>query len=319
MNGLQLRGLDGTNPLGFLAALGIQVAYAGQKDQPRLWWSGGVIPYATIDQKFTVDEVVKQAQRVFEEWKNSPAMKPNIKKGDELKLAADDIRKYLKDAQKEGGGSLACALLAEGSLDRSGKSKPSDLYFSAGQQKFLEIARNILNHVTDADIHTGLCGPWKYDNCELSSLKWDIADERIYALMAENPSDRKKRINPGPEALAVLGLSMHPVFPGKKGTLTQGCSGKWKCGYYSWPIWDRPTTINVTRSLLAHSFYKPAVGERSKKRNVGTHFKSKRAKWFDSWGITKIMGAPIRRTKEGGYGTFGPAEVIWSNSQTTRI
>ena len=39
MNEIQLTGLEGTNPLGFFAALGVQVAFASEVKQPRLWWN----------------------------------------------------------------------------------------------------------------------------------------------------------------------------------------------------------------------------------------------------------------------------------------
>ena len=38
MSGTHLPGLEGTNPLGFLAALGVQVAFANEDAQPRLGW-----------------------------------------------------------------------------------------------------------------------------------------------------------------------------------------------------------------------------------------------------------------------------------------
>ena len=44
MIGTHLPGLEGTNPLGFLAALGVQVAFANEDEQPRLWWSDDVTP-----------------------------------------------------------------------------------------------------------------------------------------------------------------------------------------------------------------------------------------------------------------------------------
>ena len=38
MNGTHLTGLEGTNPLAFLAAIGVQTAFADEEVQPRLWW-----------------------------------------------------------------------------------------------------------------------------------------------------------------------------------------------------------------------------------------------------------------------------------------
>ena len=39
MKEVHLTGLEGTNPLGFLAAVGVQVAFDTEPDHPRLWWS----------------------------------------------------------------------------------------------------------------------------------------------------------------------------------------------------------------------------------------------------------------------------------------
>lgn len=305
MSGTILKGIKGTNPLGFFAALGIQVVFASESEQPRLWWSDDVIPCAVVDLNFTIERVADQALETFVRWKDSPAMTPQygegsfMTKGDELKLTSADLRTYL--AQVHGSdsvGALATALVAEGSLDNQEVSKPSDLYFTAGQQKFLKMARDILGGVSEKDLLAGFDDPWKYDST-LPSLMWDITDDRVYALLAKDPSTEKKLTNPGPEALAVLGLSLHPVFADKGRTLTQGCSGSWKAGYYSWPIWSKPASLNAVRSFLAHA-YEPTL--------AGRH------RWFRSWGIEKVLRSPIRRSSQGGYGTFGPPEIIWQAS-----
>lgn len=195
---------------------------------------------------------------------------------------------------------MATALLAEGSLDNQGVAKPSDFYFTAGQQKFLDTARKILDAAAHQEIVTGLEGPWRYEST-IPSLGWDVTDDRVYALRANNPSPEKKLTNPGPEALAVLGLSLYPVFAGRGRTHTQGCSGSWKNGWYSWSLWQRPATPHAVKSLLAHAYHHSAP--------------SNRHLWYRSWGISTILRSPIRRTDQGGYGTFGPAEVMWNESR----
>lgn len=304
MSGTLLKGIEGTNPLGFFAALGIQVVFASESEQPRLWWSDDVTPCAVVNLNFTTERIVDQALKTFVHWKDSPAMDPKrngllMSKVDELKLASADLRTYLYQVHdSDSVGTLATALVAEGSLDNQEVSKPSDLYFTAGQQKFLEMARDILGGVSREDLLIGLNGTWKYES-KLPSLMWDIRDDPVYALRAKNPSTEKKLTNPGPEALAVLGLSLHPVFAGKGRTLTQGCSGSWKAGYYSWPVWSKPASLNAVRSFLAHA-YEPTL--------AGRH------RWFRSLGIEKVLRSPIRRSGQGGYGTFGPPEIIWQAS-----
>ena len=219
-------------------------------------------------------------------------------KGDELKLLPGDIREYLGQAVRwDWSGRLATALVSEGSLDNKGEAKPSDFYFTAGQMKFLHMARNVLNAVSREEVKAGLEGPWRYES-ELPSLGWDVTDDRVYALRADNPSPEKKLTNPGPEALALLGLSLYPIFAGRGRTDTQGCSGSWKAGWYSWPLWHRPASPHAVKSLLAQAYdHHPAV--------------SGRERWYRGWGVSAILRSPIRRTDQGGYGTFGPSEVVW--------
>ena len=313
MTEVHLTGLEGTNPLGFLAALGVQVAFASEAEQPRLWWSNDITPHAVVDEGFTIELVAVQAMKVFKEWKDSPAVNPRrcdgspMPKGDELKLIPEDTRTYLSLAdQGDSWSALITALLAQGSLDGKGDvAKPSDLYFSAGQQKFLDLVRKVLGGTLRTDMLTGLKDP--ESGREHPSLGWDVHDDRMYALRANDPSPEKKRTNPGREALAVLGLSTHPVFarrcPGRGRqanyrTLTQGCSGSWKSGWYSWPLWCKPASHYAVRSLLVHAYSRDSTI-------------TDRIDCFRSWSVFRILQSSIRRSPQGGYGTFGPPEVAW--------
>ena len=305
MKQTRLAGLEGTNPLGFLAALGVQVAFSTDDKQPRLSWSTDITPRAMVDARFTVDRIADRAMDKLARWKESAAANPQgpdgskLTKSDELKLKPNDIRTYLQIAvQSEFGGALAPALVAEGSLDKQGVAKPSDLYFTAGQQKFLALARQIMAGVSKGDLVTGMEGPWSY-NSKLPSLGWDVADDRVYALRANNPSPEQKLTNPGPEALAILGLTLHPVFASLDKTLTQRCSGSWKAGHYSWPLWHKPASLAVVKSLLAHADLQSDSP------------KNDRSRWFRSWGVFAIYRSAIRRSSQGGYGTFGPPEIVW--------
>lgn len=303
MTGTHLEGLDGTNPLGLLAALGVQVAFLDKPRVPRLWWSEGIAPYAIVDREFTFDRIAECTLDAIAKWKVSSALNPRRvdgscpPKGDELKLRPADVREYLTSTVgSHRTNSLATALVAEGSLDGQGVAKPSDLYFTAGQMKFLDMARRILGGVERCDLVASLQGPWTYEST-LPSLGWDIADDRVYALRANNPSPEKKLTNPGAEALAVLGLSLYPVFRGRDRTLTQGFSGSWKSGYCSWPLWHYPAGPYAVRSLLAHAYDHPTAGNRHR--------------YYGGWGVFAVLRSPVRRSDQGGYGTFGPPEVVW--------
>lgn len=309
--GVRLDGLEGTNPLGYLAALGIQVAFALDERPPCLWWTDDVTPRAVIDADFDRDRIAERALRVFREWLHSRAMNPtrndgtSMPKADSLKLSPDDLREYLGQHRfhAESGPQFPPAAVAEGSVDRSGAAKPSDLYFAAGQIVFLREARKILGQVTGENVVADLQGPWAYHS-KLPSMGWDIVDDRIYALRPDDPSKEKKQTNPGAEALAILGMSLYPVFADRKAgqdrTLTQSCSGDWKRGLFSWPLWTRPMSLNSVRSVLGQ------IGTNSTGEQRGT-------KWLRSCSVRLVLTSTIRRSSQGGYGSFGPPRVTWTN------
>ena len=294
-----LPGLPGDNPLGVLAALGVQVALADQGADHRLHWTDDPIPRPVLSPARGLDDIAQATCAVAAAWLEGPALGEAIDPG--LKLKPEDIREYLCRGRAAGSsGSLSACLLAENSLDNNRRAKPSDLYFTAGQQKFVSIARTILGKVTEEEVVDDMSKPWRYRS-KRESLMWDRVDDRHHALSAADPTDKSrnpKLTNPGAEALAVMGLSRFPCFASPHGTLTQGCSGSWKRGLFVWPLWTMPATALAVRSLLAQV----AAPEGSERRRGG---------WYRAWGISRVMQSQIRRSPQGGYGTFGPPSVVW--------
>ena len=76
MTGTRLDGLEGTNPLGFLAALGVQVAFAHESQQPRLWWSDDVTPRAVVDNRLGIDQIVDRFARHIRDLEREPGTEP---------------------------------------------------------------------------------------------------------------------------------------------------------------------------------------------------------------------------------------------------
>lgn len=293
----RLPGLPGHNPLGFLAALGVQVALADQGAEHRLHWTDDPIPRPVLSPAQGLEQIAQAVREVAAAWLDGPALDDSIHP--KLHLEPDDIREYLRRGRAaRSSGALSACLLAENSLDNNGKAKPSDLYFTAGQQKFVSMARTILGEVIEEEIVNDMSKPWRYDSPR-ESLMWDCVDDRDHALSAADPtkSQNPKLTNPGAEALALLGLSRYPCFASPRGTLTQGCAGSWKRGLFVWPLWSAPATARSVRSLLAQ-VAAPEGNER-------------RAGWYRGWGVSRVMQSQIRRSSQGGYGTFGPPEVVW--------
>ena len=297
-----MRGLSGTNPLGFMAALGVQVAFESAPHPPALRWADGVVPTACIATELSLDDIVGQVLATVDRWTAEPALNPEPAAND-VKFLAAEIRGYLERAADASSGRLAMALVAEGSLDAvtSKVAKPTDFHFTAGRQLFLRMARLILTDVTAEDITSAICGPWQYTS-NLPSLRWDVADDRAYALSAFDPTDNTnnpKLTNPGAECLALLGLCMFPAFVGTGKTATTGCLGTWRDGAFSWPLWERPVSPRVVRTLVAH------VGN-------GCLADDRLTRTLPSLGVFRIMESAIRRNDRAmGLANFAPPRVIW--------
>lgn len=299
MEGTELTGLEGNNPLGFLAALGVQELFQDSGEPPRLWWSDDSIAYAVIDVE--IDEIVNQALIVLPRWRTHRSLNPgfNAKADRSAKFAPSDIRRYLEATQDgQPGSALATSLIAEGSLDNNNVAKPSDLYFTAGKLLFVKIAKEVLMMVDGDAIKEALLGPWK--SRKVSSLGWDPAAYIPYSLTAIKPGTGSKSAYPGVEALALLGMSRHPVFNGNSRTLTQGCSGTWQNSIYTWPLWNRPSGYGAVRSLLAHARSSSPQDSRSN--------------WYNAWGLFRLLQSQVPRTKGQGGGFFGPPRIIWPTS-----
>lgn len=298
--GIPLPGLVGTNPLGFLAALGVQALFDEAPSSPSLWWQPrALVPRPVVDESFPIRVIIERAMTERHAWIDEPALTFEVDGHpiDDVKFEPAELRRYLALCSEAGGRSarLAAALVADGSFDRNGAAKPTDLHFTAGQQRFIRFAREIVEQLTPEDVEEALEGPWKYQS-PLPSFMWDVTDDRIFALSATNPSTTPKLTVPGAEFLALVGLTRFPVFAGVDGTDTTGCSGQWKGGIFMWPLWAIPAGPGAVRSLLSH------VMAASSMASIPSPA---------AWGIDRILSSTIRRSEQGGYGTFGPPRVEW--------
>ncbi|WP_423919697.1 type I-G CRISPR-associated protein, Cas3-extension family [Candidatus Poriferisodalis sp.] len=299
MTEIELPSLVGSNPLGFLAALGVQVALEQAGESPTLQWSDTAVPHAVVRTRVGAAGIAERAHDLAQEWLDGPALSEDV--DPKLKLESDAIARYLGEARAAGTvGVLATCLVAENSLDNGGRAKPSDFYFTAGQMKFVTMAREILSETTQGEVIEDMTSPWRYES-KRSSLMWDAVDDRDYALRATNPSSEKKLTNPGAEMLALLGISRYPCFRSSSGTETQGCSGSWKRGTFTWPLWDGCAKPGAVKALLAHASGHQADDGRRRNEAVS----------YAAWSVLRLMQSQIRRSDQGGYGTFGPAKVIW--------
>ncbi len=299
----KLSGLAGSNPLGYLAAIGLQTTLDNEHHDSRLWWSDDVVPKAIIA---TTDgpDLAETAMSAIVRLRGCSLFDGDLEGADDLKFSAANIRTFLEGLKADSVAlRLASTLITEGSVDRGGKAKPSDLYFTAGQQRFRTIMREILDHVSEDDIAEAVHGPWRYKST-LPTLMWDVTDDANYALASRNPATEKKLTVPGAEALAILGLSSFTVFTGEDRTLTTATRGSWKRSKFRWPIWRYPAGTGAIRYLVQQIPTFDADTVTAQRRVRG-------------WGVTRVYEAAIRRSEQGGYGSFSPPRVVWSKEVST--
>ncbi len=290
--GIELTGIDGTNPLGFLAALGT----LGALDrivggEARLHWTETVLPRPVVTGVGSIEEIIDHVLADRDRWIDAPALEWNMMA--DIKLSSSELHEYAcvcRDAD-DGGRSagLFAGLLAEGSYDGKGASKPSDLHFTAGQQKFLSMARELRDGLNRDRLVEALVGPWRFDS-KLPSLGWEISDDRVYALSASDPSRGKKLSVPAAEWLGLCGLALVPVAATPAGTHTSGGTGTWKRGAWSWNLWTQPASRFVVPSLAFNGSSPDAAS-------------------LTTWSLRRRAESRIRRTDQGGYGSFGPPTV----------
>jgi hypothetical protein len=306
MTEVNLPALEGSNPLGFLAALGAMDALFTAGYRVTLRWIDELVPHAVIAGLGDIEEVIDLLDRDREEWTTSMMLRfPESAPLADAKPHANELRAWFQAVAQSGtraDSNQLCALVAEGAFDGNERAKPTHLHFTAGQQQFLDMIRDLASSVDRERLEEAIRGPWRYDS-PLPSLSWDARGERIYAVRGTNPSKEKRLGVPGADWLAFRGLVFYPVARNIDGALrTTACDSEWKRSAFRWPLWSVPCTRDVIRSLVAD---RTLV---SRRRTVRQEEQEELA----ARGIISVLQAPIRRTDQGGYGSFGAPEILAS-------
>jgi hypothetical protein len=270
---IELPGLRGHHPLGFLAACGL-VRLAAECYPTRLGWktktAGGWIAFLQIGEaeadglRDRLTNIVAEAAEKF--IKNLERVRIT-----EAEVPASDFRKWSES-------TLATDLLPSiGSeiLQRrkeSGKNKGkfvirmTHFAMTSGQQDLISGARKIAeklakrsrNNQIQEDvrqkIQEALFGPWSYQDDE-HSLGWDPNSQRLHALRNKAPKDDdKNRSVSGAVFLATQALPLFPCFAVGRNLYTTGFHRDDGEDWFSWPIWRDPISLDVLRSLLVQPF-----------------------------------------------------------------
>lgn len=307
-----MTGLDGSNPLAFLAAVGTlrTLTLATNGETVRMRWvieAGAWRPELRSRRPLTQDYLLDLFEKQLARLKDHPA----LARWDNLIVPPDEYRTYAIEARQPASADertwadLAAAFACEVTTSTDGKKHPvvQDTAFrtmsGAGWQHFLGNMRNIVATTTRAHLAKALFDAWTYEDPLVNStLRWDPADDIRHALQWRDPSGDPARKTGGTvlgaNRLGVEALPLFPSAPVGARLVTTGFTGAGaRDTFWSWPIWSGPVTMDVCRTLLALDEIVATVPD---------------ARRLRARGIVAVYRS--QRITEGKYRNFTPARAV---------
>lgn len=301
MNRIDLPGLDGSNPLGFLAALGLLRIAPGatlgfsEDGSFQAFLNGFGKQASDLAALIAADAVASAAPQAA--WRftytKAATKKQGPQKVADLKPPPSDFRYFLGTCLKswmmghEEAAAYAAAYGTDVAVDGNGNTKPTAFHFTAAAQTFLGAVEGIRSSVNEEWVMTSLFEG--HSERPGRNLRWDPGAERSWALMASSPKGGGTSVDAPLEWLAFRGLPLLPCFPHRMRIITTGVSGRGDKMAFTWPLWSIPASLQTVRSALQLE-WTGSVTERSAR------------------GVFAVCSSGIRRTSQG-FGNFGPSMV----------
>jgi len=255
-------GIDGANPLGFLAAVGLlrTATMAWPDGDPTLRWqvqNGCWRPFLSLDGASDKDALLDGLHSQLTAMQGHFAFTI----GDDLKFSPETFRDLATTARgklfdatpdpraAEFLGAFAC----EAFVDDDGYIQDTAFRTmrGAGHQHFIKTMRDLALHCTRHHIERSLFSPWTYQD-ERLGLRIDPAENRQHALCWTAPNKQPAATEWGANRLAVEALPLFPVQPTSSGLGTVGFTQRPGEGvFFTWPIWEPAIGLDPLRSLLA--------------------------------------------------------------------
>lgn len=291
MSSLLLNGLDGSNPLGFLAAIGTAVTLHGSFPGIRLGWEATANGWRPLLAGCSDDEE-EFIGNLASALQNGPMTVFDI--DDKMPFDAAKFSDALRDVQRRSSISdrREADFLASFGTElypdqKNGQFQDSKFRMvrtgdSAGQG--LPFYAKAIRNKTDLEcIRRAVFCTWDYQDNGYS-LRWDPIEDQRYALRWRDPSKSSLADGPGKmlaaNCLALEALQWFPTL------LTAGnrvqTTGFQRLGpretFFVWPIWTPAVGIEIVRSLLAlDDLYKnPAPRSSLAKRGIEEIYLSQR-------------------------------------------
>ena len=257
--GLLLSGLDGSNPLGFLAAVGTlrTVGLAEPEAAWRMKWlvrDGVWAPAMLSDRPASADALIdllygRLRRKSTPEFDFSKNLNVNPKTFRDEAVSAQQQAQLQDRIHADFVAAFGCEIHT---TDKGKSIQDTALrtMSGAGHQHFLGTMKQLTQKTEKHDLHRSLFERWSYSDDKLG-MRWDPEEDRRYALRWDNPSDGGVRTVRGANRLAVEALPMLPTAPGERELQTTGFSMQDRSVSFTWPIWRVAASVDVVRSLLA--------------------------------------------------------------------
>jgi hypothetical protein len=257
---LILTGLDGTNPLGFLAAVGVLRVLSIQKHGVKMAWK--VSAGTWRPELFGVREPLHDlGAELHAAIRTLDLSVWSIDK--ELPFEAGVLRQKARDAALS--ASRTCRQVVDNLAsfggecftDEKGNFKETSFrLIRSGDNEhngLLDYAARTIEICTASQLQTAISSEWLYKD-KKRSFRWDPAEDRGYALQWRNPSKDGALTERGANCLALFALPSFPTIPVKGKIETTGFGLKQsKQASLTWPIWKHPVNLPTVTSLLTLS------------------------------------------------------------------
>lgn len=259
-----LTGLDGSNLLGFLAALGTlrTLALTDPEDEWKIQWDtphGVWIPILRCRSRIGPDVVIDRLSAGLEcgstpefDFNRHPEVK-NLSVDPQTFREVSIEAQILATPERRRYADFIAAYGSDSCVTQDGKTiEDTDLrtMSGAGHQHFLGTMKQLASQTEERHLREALFGPWRYADEKLG-LRWDPQEDRRYALRWEKPAGGPAKTVRGANRLAVEALPLFPAVPGVGRVETTGFVRRDKRVSLTWPLWTPAAGAETVRSLVA--------------------------------------------------------------------
>lgn len=257
-NELVLTGLDGSNPLAFLAALGTlrALTYAWHDRGVKMAWAAHAGIWSPV---LHMTELVDQSELIRTLFENlerdiykHPAAFLESMHGADPAHVRRMFCNHAQDVQPDQRGDLEWLSAMSSDIATEATSQLQ----TARRDYFFGNLKSVMNLTTVEHLQRTLFRPWDFaDPLDNQSLHLEPSEDRRHAHQWHKPSGdptRKKRGGMlGANRLAIESIPFFQSIAVKQKLSTKGFSGnRAENTRWTWPIWSSPVPLDVVSSLL---------------------------------------------------------------------